>query len=99
MFESLDDPPAGYAATANHAPHRQPQRPNQPPAPVYTINDPVYREPSTWETMIRVELAADELQRAVALVKRLEMRAFPEAGEFFFVVFPSSPRPRAPTLD
>ena len=40
----------------------------------------VYREPSTWEIMVRSELGAGENARAVALLRRLEGRAFPEAG-------------------
>lgn len=77
VFESLTDPPSGVAAAGNHTTDRHPrhQQGNSSLSP----NDPIYREPSTWEIMVRSEIAAGEPQRAGELMKRIELRAFPEA--------------------
>lgn len=73
------DPPAGVASSYNHPLDRYGKAAGQP-AP--SINEPVYREPSTWETMMRAELGAGEHLKASALLKRVEARAFPEGGTF-----------------
>ena len=73
------DPPAGVAASHNHPLDRHGKVAEQAPG----IDEPVYREPSTWETMMRAELGAGEHLRASALLKRVEARAFPEAGSSF----------------
>ncbi|KAF9059768.1 hypothetical protein BDP27DRAFT_1340696 [Rhodocollybia butyracea] len=41
--------------------------------------EPVYREPSTWEAMVRAELGSGDRERAIALIERLEARKYPEA--------------------
>ncbi|KAF5389404.1 hypothetical protein D9757_004399 [Collybiopsis confluens] len=73
LFESLVDPPEGVAAFHNHAPH-EPSI-----TPLVSPMAPVYREPSTWEAMVRAELGSGARERAVALIARLEARKYPEA--------------------
>ena len=68
VFESLVDPPTGVAAFFNHAPHEPSTATNVHPM------EPVYREPSTWEAMVRAELGAGERERAIALLERLKTR-------------------------
>ncbi|KAI0666174.1 hypothetical protein C8Q78DRAFT_1083409 [Trametes maxima] len=75
IFESLQDPLEGVAAPHNHAPHQnKPQTITPVPA-----DAPVYREPSTWEAMVRAELGNGERDRAVTLLQRLQARGFPPA--------------------
>ncbi|PFH49146.1 hypothetical protein AMATHDRAFT_5181 [Amanita thiersii Skay4041] len=74
LFESLVDPPQGVAAPGNHVPHEQQQQVQD----VGTM-ELVYREPSTWEAMVRAELGAGERRRALDLLKRLRARKYPEA--------------------
>ncbi|TFK64720.1 hypothetical protein BDN72DRAFT_254116 [Pluteus cervinus] len=73
IFESLVDPPEGVAAPNNHAPHD--------PATVPMVDPmaPVYREPSTWEAMVRAELGAGNRTKALELLERLRARQYPEA--------------------
>ncbi|KAH8105422.1 hypothetical protein BXZ70DRAFT_525117 [Cristinia sonorae] len=72
VFESLVDPPEGVAAPNNHAAHDSPVQTVPPTAPVY-------REPSTWETMVRAELGTGVRDRALDLLVRLKARRFPPA--------------------
>ncbi|KAH9885082.1 hypothetical protein C8Q73DRAFT_795970 [Cubamyces lactineus] len=75
IFESLQDPQEGVAAPHNHAPHQnKPQTASSVPA-----DAPVYREPSTWEAMVRAELGNGQRDRAVVLLQRLQARMFPPA--------------------
>ena len=70
IFEGLADPPEGVAAPGNHIPHHDgavPQGHN-------SVTEQVYREPSTWEVMIRAELGAGEKARALDLLERLKAR-------------------------
>ncbi|SCZ98739.1 BZ3500_MvSof-1268-A1-R1_Chr7-1g09257 [Microbotryum saponariae] len=78
VFDAMQDPPAGFAASGNHAVNRHPKQQQQQSSDP-AASGPVYREPSTWETMIKVELEAGEAPRALGLMKRVEERAFPEA--------------------
>ncbi|KAJ7574315.1 hypothetical protein C8J56DRAFT_979357 [Mycena floridula] len=73
LFETLVDPPTGVAASHNHASHD--------PTTAVPVNpmEPVYREPSTWEVMVRAELGAGHRDRAIALLERLKTRQYPEA--------------------
>jgi len=73
VFESLEDPPTGVAAAHNHASHE-----GESSTPV-DPNLPVYREPSTWEAMVRAELGAGERDRASELLERMNNRMFPPA--------------------
>ncbi|KAI8984892.1 hypothetical protein BD414DRAFT_489615 [Trametes punicea] len=75
IFESLQDPQEGVAALHNHTPHQ-----NKSQATMLVPADaPVYREPSTWEAMVRAELGIGERDRAVVLLQRLQARMFPPA--------------------
>ncbi|KAF8516675.1 hypothetical protein JB92DRAFT_2909911 [Gautieria morchelliformis] len=74
MFESLEDPPMGVAAPNNHALHEPLRSPNEVPPQA-----PIYREPSTWETMVRAELGVSERDRAMDLIRRMEFRGYPPA--------------------
>lgn len=73
VFESLVDPPTGVAASNNRAPHEL-----ESSALVHS-NAPVYREPSTWEAMVRAELGNGNREEAIALLERMQARQFPEA--------------------
>ncbi|KAF7336044.1 hypothetical protein MSAN_02318100 [Mycena sanguinolenta] len=73
IFEGLVDPPSGVAAVGNHAPHEPAA------APVVDPMEPVYREPSTWEVMVRAELGSGNRDNANALLERLRARFYPEA--------------------
>ncbi|KAH9853323.1 hypothetical protein C2E23DRAFT_884921 [Lenzites betulinus] len=75
IFEALEDPQEGVAAPHNHAPH---QNKPQSTAPI-PADAPVFREPSTWEAMVRAELGNSERDRAIALLQRLQARMFPPA--------------------
>ncbi|TDL14654.1 hypothetical protein BD410DRAFT_902955 [Rickenella mellea] len=72
IFESLADPPVGVAAPNNHTPHET-SKPKRVPS------GPVYREPSTWEAMVRAELGQGNRDAAVALLDRAAARQFPQA--------------------
>ncbi|KAH9927853.1 hypothetical protein B0H21DRAFT_124526 [Amylocystis lapponica] len=75
VFEGLVDPPEGMAALHNHAPHD-----NEPRGLTHVPEGaPVYREPSTWEAMVRAELGNGNRDRAVALLERAQARKFPPA--------------------
>ncbi|KAJ7770639.1 hypothetical protein B0H16DRAFT_1685894 [Mycena metata] len=73
IFESLVDPPSGVAAVNNHAPHEPGM------SPIVDPMEPVYREPSTWEVMVRAELGVGNRENANALLARLHARCYPEA--------------------
>ncbi|KAF8263439.1 hypothetical protein EI94DRAFT_1740927 [Lactarius quietus] len=73
VFESLADPPVGVAAPNNHTPHDVAAPPRVSP------NELVYREPSTWEAMVRAELGNSNRDHAIALIKRVQERQYPES--------------------
>ncbi|KAI9466556.1 hypothetical protein BJY52DRAFT_1232789 [Lactarius psammicola] len=73
VFESLADPPVGVAAPNNHAPH------DIAAPPRISHNELVYREPSTWEAMVRAELGNSNRDHAIALIKRVQERQYPES--------------------
>ncbi|KZO93769.1 hypothetical protein CALVIDRAFT_242190 [Calocera viscosa TUFC12733] len=75
IFESMQDPPEGMAASFNHlAPYSFSSIP-------VSSESPVYREPSTYEAMIRAEMGVGERERATSLLQRMEARHFPPAVE------------------
>ncbi|KIM79469.1 hypothetical protein PILCRDRAFT_823366 [Piloderma croceum F 1598] len=74
VFESLEDPPQGMAATSNHAPHS-----SSPSSPKTPATGPCHREPSTWEAMFRAELGAGNRGNAIALLEGLQARQYPPA--------------------
>ncbi|KZT13192.1 uncharacterized protein LAESUDRAFT_719521 [Laetiporus sulphureus 93-53] len=75
IFENLADPPEGVAAPHNHAPHDSEATVTEN----VPVSAPVYREPSTWETMVRAELGNGNRDHAVALLERAQARKFPQA--------------------
>lgn len=78
VFEGLADPSSGVAATGNHASEADASAASNVAAPSSDENV-VYREPSTYDTMIRCELALGETEKAEALLQRAVARAFPAA--------------------
>jgi pentatricopeptide repeat protein len=82
VFDAMEDPPAGVAAHGNHQNER---RRHGGEIHQGTVEDGrIHREPSTWSSMIKAELLAGERSRAEQLLKRVEQRAFPLAGENSF---------------
>lgn len=80
IFLALADPPSGVASAGNHPVDRHPKHHHQQGATQVTgVNVPTYREPSTYEAMIRAELAAHEPLRAREVLALAEQRAFPPA--------------------
>ncbi|PWN54269.1 hypothetical protein IE53DRAFT_365591 [Violaceomyces palustris] len=93
IFEAMSDPPAGVAAAGNHPPRAHGAGAPVPPvddceaqpavSPATFSGDSAFasvnREPSTYEAMIRAELGQGNKARALDLVARMEMRAFPPA--------------------
>jgi len=73
VFESLADPPVGVAAPNNHASHDTSGTQRISP------NELVYREPSTWEAMVRAELGNGNRDHALALISRVQERRYPES--------------------
>ncbi|KNZ73658.1 Pentatricopeptide repeat-containing protein, partial [Termitomyces sp. J132] len=65
LFESLEDPPEGVAAP-NNSPSNM--------SPTVDQSTPVYREPSTWEAMVRAELGSGNRDGALVLLQRLKAR-------------------------
>ncbi|KAK2459484.1 hypothetical protein APHAL10511_008499 [Amanita phalloides] len=80
IFEGLADPAQGVAASGNHVPHSDAVT-NGAGAVEDKSNGArlVYREPSTWEAMVRAELGAGQRARALDLLERLKARKYPEA--------------------
>ncbi|GAA5861237.1 hypothetical protein JCM3774_002237 [Rhodotorula dairenensis] len=93
IFFALADPPSGVASAGNHPVDRHPKHHHQGAAGTGTgiagsaaaavamtgVDTPTYREPSTYEAMIRAELAAQEPLRAREILALAELRAFPPA--------------------
>ena len=73
VFDAMADPPVGLAAVHNHPGHVGQEGGVRGEAPV-PVGAPVFREPSTWEAMVRAELGAGEKERAGALLDRMEDR-------------------------
>lgn len=92
LFEEMDDPPMGVAAAGNHPPNHR-NHANQQVSDAHSnieatsIHIPeagfgfqdVLREPSTFETMIRIELAHGNTAQAENLVERMQYRGYPPA--------------------
>jgi pentatricopeptide repeat protein len=72
VFDGMADPPVGLAAVHNHPGHAG-QESVRGDAQI-PVGAPVFREPSTWEAMVRAELGAGEKERATALLDRMEDR-------------------------
>lgn len=79
VFAAMADPPAGVASIGNHPNDRQPKNARLAHNAHASVDEPTYREPSTYETMIRCELAANEPFKALEVYNRAQLRAFPPA--------------------
>ncbi|KAG0656752.1 hypothetical protein C6P46_006958 [Rhodotorula mucilaginosa] len=87
IFFALADPPSGVASAGNHPVDRHPKHHHQGTGTNSTtttttttsVDVPTYREPSTYEAMIRAELGAHEPLRAREVLAMAEQRAFPPA--------------------
>jgi len=77
VFESMEDPATGFAVSKTIRPvwHGDSERSHEGE---YSPEGPVYREPSTWEMMIRVEIGAGERERALEVFDRMVARHYPE---------------------
>jgi pentatricopeptide repeat protein len=86
LFDEMDDPPMGVAAAGNHPPNH---RHHANDAGHTIVSDEgrqttttfrgVLREPSTFETMIRVELLYGNKEKALEIVDRMSARGYPPA--------------------
>ncbi|GAA5994349.1 Pet309p [Rhodotorula paludigena] len=79
VFFSLADPASGVASLGNHPIDRHPKHHHQGAQQPASSDEPTFREPSTYEAMIRCELAAGEGVRAAEVLRMAEARAFPPA--------------------
>lgn len=91
VFESMDDTYQGVAAPNNHptlhtsSGHIKPStstptsESNIDDSDTNTNGSAVYREPSTYESMIRAEMQFGEFERAQAVLARMEDRRYPIA--------------------
>jgi pentatricopeptide repeat protein len=70
VFESMYDTHTGVSAPNNH-----------PTQGSQTVEG-VYREPSTYETMIRAELSTGSREAAEGIIRRMEERGYPAAVYF-----------------
>jgi len=76
VFDNLQDPPSGSAAPGNH-PGGGRRRRGTPH--FMSSQDPVFREPSTFDAMIRIEKASGNVERAQTLYQMATTRSFPVA--------------------
>ncbi|GAA5892352.1 uncharacterized protein JCM6883_007329 [Sporobolomyces salmoneus] len=82
VFLAMQDPPVGVASLGNHPVDRHPKHHHQIGTSTSTqmpVDAPVYREPSTYEMMVKAELKAGEPRAAAEIVAMAEQRAFPPA--------------------
>jgi pentatricopeptide repeat protein len=78
LFESLVDPAPGLAGLYNHP--NSPHGSNGGKAQDNLMVDGrIYREPSCYETIIRIEFGAGHLENVMALLDRLIEREYPVA--------------------
>lgn len=80
-FGALADPPSGVAAAGNHSKEKTEDLPIEasPDPDAAAGNAPVYREPSTYEAMIKAEMSVGDPAKAQELLQRAVARAFPAA--------------------
>lgn len=77
VFEGMADSMTGVAAPNNHPALLTSSGHAKPATTMPT--DVVYREPSTYEAMVRAEIAAGDRERAAEVLKRMEERRYPVA--------------------
>lgn len=80
IFLAMADPRAGVASAGNHPVDRHAKHHHLAQQQPRGVDEPTYREPSTYEAMIRCELQAGETVRAAEVLRLAEARAFPPAG-------------------
>ncbi|GAA5825251.1 hypothetical protein JCM3770_003172, partial [Rhodotorula araucariae] len=79
IFLAMAEPRAGVASAGNHPVDRHPKHHHLAAHEPASVDAPTFREPSTYEAMIRCELAAGETVRAAEVLRLAEARAFPPA--------------------
>lgn len=79
IFEGMADSVTGVAAPNNHPALLTSSGHVKPSTTTPQPTDVVYREPSTYEVMVRAELQAGERARAEAVLGRMEDRRYPVA--------------------
>lgn len=77
VFEGMGDSPMGVAAPNNHPTLHTSAGAPRPTAS--SADSTTFREPSTYEAMIRAELTCGNLEAAKSLCERLEARMYPIA--------------------
>lgn len=77
VFEGMADSQTGVAAPNNHPALLTSSGHAKPLTTLPT--DVIYREPSTYEAMVRAEVAAGDKERAAQVLKRMEERRYPVA--------------------
>jgi pentatricopeptide repeat protein len=70
VFESMSDTISGVSAPNNH------------PSSHKSVDNNVYREPSTYEVMIRAEISNKNPEKAEEVLRRMEERGYPAAVYF-----------------
>lgn len=78
VFESMGDSVTGVAAPNNH-PVLLTSSGHAKPSTQAAGTGVVYREPSTYESMIRAEVTCGDKQRAAEVLQRMEERGYPMA--------------------
>ncbi|EAL17851.1 hypothetical protein CNBL1130 [Cryptococcus deneoformans B-3501A] len=78
VFESMGDSITGVAAPNNH-PVLLTSSGHAKPSTQAATTGVVYREPSTYESMIRAEITCGDQQRAAEVLQRMEERGYPMA--------------------
>lgn len=79
LFESMGDSVTGVAAPNNHPALHTSSGFLKPSTITQELGDVVFREPSTYEAMIRAELSVGDLDRAGEVMVRMEARGYPYA--------------------
>ncbi|GAA5843953.1 hypothetical protein JCM9279_003685 [Rhodotorula babjevae] len=79
IFLAMAEPRAGVASAGNHPVDRHAKHHHLAQQQPRGVDEPTYREPSTYEAMIRCELKAGETVRAAEVLRLAEARAFPPA--------------------
>lgn len=79
VFEAMVDSQTGVAAPNNHPALLTSSGHVKPSTTTAQPTNAVYREPSTYEAMVRAELLAGERARAEAVLSRMEERRYPVA--------------------
>jgi pentatricopeptide repeat protein len=79
VFESMGDSLTGFAAPNNHPALRTSSGHVKPATMTPEPSNVVFREPSTYEAMIRAELAMGNREGAEAVLRRMEDRRYPVA--------------------